>query len=366
MRRFVLPLSSGLLVCLLVAALVLLGRGSEESPTVDIAPSSAGVPPAAFVQAPLAGSPSQPAPQPIAVPADVPAIEAAGLAGLVSDRGSIHSCSPDQPVAGTTTAASSARANAEGAHTVSASDSGTTVTDADGDDLIRIGGASVRVPGEVHDLTSGAIPGEDLAVIEGESGSRLVRALANGDLADLPLPGGVIAPREVEALAGGGALVTMLQRSSGEFADQVDVWYMSPSGELIRLTDLASMVDGDRWAAVKDVRATAAGRLMATVFTAKGSGSTDDFRSFRFVFDPQTGEAVVDAVGSGELVFDETADGIQLVGSFRVRSIEFVEMADPSGTTAATAGPPGGANPASRRCEVVPASVWGPDPDAVG
>lgn len=364
MRRFMLPLSSGLLVCLLVAALVLLGRGSEESPTVDIAPSSAGVPPAAFVQAPLPSSSGQPVPQPVAVPADVPAIEAAGLAGLVSDGGSIHSCAKDQPVAGTTTAASSARANAEGAHTVSVGDSGTTVTDADGDDLIRTGGTTVRVPGEVHDVTSGTIPGEDLAVIEGEDGSRLVRILTRGDLADLPLPDGVIAPREVEALAGGGAVVTMLQRSTGEFADQVDAWYLSPGGELTRLTDLGSMVDGDRWAVVKDVRATAAGRVMATVFSARGSGSSDEFRSYRFVFDPATGQAAVDAVGSGELVFDETADGTQLVGSFRVRSIEFVEMADPAAESVAAVAE--GASPASRRCEVVPASVWGPDPDAMG
>jgi hypothetical protein len=296
----------------------------------------------------------------------VPSIEAAGLGELISDAMSIHSCAADQPAAGTTTGASSARANADGAHTVAVSDSGTTVVDADGDDLIRRGGASVRVPGEVHDVTSDAIPGEDLAVIEGEGGSRLVRILADGDLADLPLPTGVVAPREVEALTGGGALVTMLQRSSGEFADQVDAWYLSPSGELTRLTDLSPLVDGDSWAAVKDLRRTAAGRVMATVFSAVGSGTTDDFRSYRLVLDPAAGQGTVDAVGSGELVFDETADGTQLVGSFRVRSIEFVEMADPSEAPAGIGGPPEGASPDSRRCEVVPASVWGPDPDAVG
>jgi hypothetical protein len=364
MRRFMLLLCSGLSVGLLVAALVFLGRGSGHSDTIVNAPSSAGVPAAVFVEVPLPGGVPQPAPQPVAVPADVPAIEAAGLAELVSDGMSIHSCASGQPMADTATASSSTRANADGVHTMSVSDSGTTVTDAEGDDLMRRGGIARRLPGEVHDIASGAIPGEDLAVIEGEGGVRLARVLASGDLADLPLPDGVIAPREVEALAGGGALVTMLQRSSGEFVDQVDVWHLSSSGELTRLTDLAAMVDRDRWAAVKDLRATAAGRVMATVFSAKGSGTNDDFRSYRLVFDPTTGQAVVDAVGKGELVFDETADGIQFVGSFRVRSIEFLEMADPVAETVAAVTQ--SASPASRRCEVVPASIWGPDPDAMG
>lgn len=366
MRRFVLSLSSGLFACLLLMSLLFLGRGSSESQLVGIAPSSSDFRAASLVQAPLPPAPPGYVPQFVTIPAEVPTIEAAGPAELVSDGMSVHSCTSDQPVAYTAKGVSSSRANAAGAFTASVSDSGMTVTDAEGDDLIQREGVSLSVPGEVHDITSDAISGEDLAVIEHESGSRLARVLANGDLSELALPPDAMAPREVEALPGGGAVVTMLQSASGEFADQVDAWYLSAGGEFTRLTDLTSMVDGDRWAAVKDVRRTAAGRVMATVFSAKGSGTVGDFRSYRFVFDPATGRTSVDAVGSGELVFDETADGTQLVGSSRVKSIEFVEMSNPMADPANADRVTASLDSAGRRCEVVTASLWGPDPDAVG
>lgn len=370
MRRFVISISFGFVICGLLAAVAFRGPGSSETETmvdaggVVFAPSASGAPAVTFVDAPIAPAAPGPVPSPVSVPFDPAVIEAVGLDGLVADAGVVHSCSTDQPEMDTPSAASSTRADSQGASAMAVRNPGTAVTDADGDDLISRGGSMVKMPGEVHDITSGAIAGEDLAVVEGKDRSRLVRVLANGELAELPLPPGVIAPREVEALPDGGALVTMLQSATGEFVNQVDIWYLSRAGELTRLSDLSPMVDDDRWAVIKELRRTSRGRMMATVFSAKGSGSSEDFRSYRFVFDPATGQSAVDAVGDGELVFDETDDGIALVGSSRVKSIEFIEMVDPAGARVEVE-VAGKKMPGGRRCEVVPPSVWGPDPDAM-
>jgi hypothetical protein len=241
---------------------------------------------------------------------------------------------------------------------------GTSVRDAPGHDTFTRSGSTIGLPGEVNDLTDGAFPGESLVAMSAEVGrSHLLRVTSSDTLVDVPLPAGTEAVLEVEALAGGGAVAALQERSDGEFLDLANLWHLDTTGSWTRLLDLTALAGGDDWAVVKDLRATAAGRVMATALAASGGASSAGFESRRVVVDPLAGTTTVDLVVDGEAVFDETADRLPLVGVDRIKSAEYISLPGTLTDQQIEAVFGTGANPASTACQPLPPGRWAADPD---
>ena len=230
------------------------------------------------------------------------------------------------------------------------------IVDRKGADVLVVDGQSVELTGEGLDAARNVIGGDAVVLVTGPEDRFALpfRISSDGQLSEVELPSGALGAWEIESLPGGGAVVAIVEKVVGESADVVNAWRLDANGSWKRLTDLVG-VDGsaDRtFGVVEGLRQTASGMVFATIFRADPQGTNATFSSQRLMIDPGSGQALADVTAAGELLFDRSVDGRDLVGVSRVSSVEWYELGAPR-----YAAPIG--------CESLPSGASLPDPDVV-
>lgn len=227
------------------------------------------------------------------------------------------------------------------------------IVDRAGPDVLVRGTREVQLPGEAIDATADVVDGDAVVLVNSDKDAfaKPYRVSPEGALSEVSLPKEALGAWEIEHLPGGGAVVSLVERLDGEFADVVNAWHLDTSGNWSRLTKLSGTADSSDglFSIVESVRETAAGTVVATVFRAAPNGDSSTFRSQRLTVGASTRSAELSEPVVGELIFDQTADGRQLMGVSRVASIDWFE---PAQSDAGSVG-----------CEQLPSSQFAPDPD---
>jgi hypothetical protein len=128
------------------------------------------------------------------------------------------------------------------------------------------------------------------------------------------LPPGTLSASEIVA-APGGSVVTLVEALDGAPVDVANAWFLDAAGRWTRITGYRTSPQnaGQTKLVVEHLRPAPSGRVYATLEILPGPGQ-GQVRSTELVIDTRSHTVAAPATGDGDLLFDEDAAGIPLVG----------------------------------------------------